>query len=97
MTPRRRPFRFSSGGERAERRLGQRRVIEPDQAGERDGPVGECASLSRHTTSTRPAPPRRKLPNQYPAPGERDRGRAEGDAGQQDQPGTMPTSAATVR
>ena len=74
-------------GERAERRLGRRLVIEPDQAVERDGPVGEGAGLVQaHHVHPGQALDGGKLLHQDPAPGERDRGRAEGDAGQQDQP-----------
>ena len=73
-------------GERAERRLGRRLVIEPDQAIKGDGPVGEGAGLIQaHHIHPGQALHRGKLLHQDPAPGERDRGRAEGDAGQQHQ------------
>ena len=74
-------------GERAERRLRRRLVIHPDHAVEGDGPVGESAGLVQaHHVHPGQALHRGKLLHQDPAPGQRDRGRAEGDAGQQDQP-----------
>ena len=52
----------------------------------RDGPVGQGAGLIQaHHVHPGQALDRGKLLHQDPAPGERDRGHAEGDAGQQHQ------------
>ena len=73
-------------GERAERGLGRRLSVERDQGVERDGAVGQGAGLVE-TDNVDPgqALDRGKLLHQHPAPGQGDRGHAEGDAGQQHQ------------
>ena len=73
-------------GQRPECRPGRRLAVEPDEAVEGDGPVGQGAGLVQaHHVHPGQALDRGKLLDQDPAPGERDRGHAEGDAGQQDQ------------
>ena len=76
-------WHFGSRRQRARRAPpGRRPVIEPDQAVKGDGPVGEGAGLVQ-AHHVHPGQPLHggKLLNQHPAPGEGDRGRAEGDAG----------------
>ena len=73
-------------GERAERRLGRRLIVERDEGVERDGPVGQGAGLvEAHHVDPGQALDGGKLLHQHPAAGQGDRGHAERDAGQQHQ------------
>jgi len=73
-------------GQRPQCRLGRRLAVEPDEGVERDGPVGEGAGLVQaHHVHPGQALDRGQLLHQDPAPGQGERGDAEGDAGQQHQ------------